>query len=78
MRTAPTLAIIDDAGPIARLEGELARAREGLRRRETLLSMGEIAAGVAHDLGNTLGALQIRTELDRARAGSSPRSSAST
>ncbi len=63
VRTGPTLAIIDDAGPIARLEGELARAREGLRRRETLLSMGEIAAGVAHDLGNTLGALQIRTEL---------------
>ena len=40
------------------------RARaHGLRRRETLLAMGEIAAGVAHDLGNTLGALQVRAAL---------------
>src|SRR5206468_955281 len=53
----------DDAGPAAQLEDELERARDGLRRRETLLAMGELAAGVAHDLGNTLGAIQIRAEL---------------
>ena len=57
------LAIIDDVTAIARCEAELARARHGLRRRETLLAMGEIAAGVAHDLGNTLGALQVRAAL---------------
>src|SRR5438270_9636402 len=62
-RHGTVLAIIDDVTAIARTEAELARARHGLRRRETLLAMGEIAAGVAHDLGNTLGALQVRAAL---------------
>jgi signal transduction histidine kinase len=62
-RHGTVLAILDDVTAIARTEAELARARHGLRRRETLLAMGEIAAGVAHDLGNTLGALQVRAAL---------------
>ncbi len=62
-RNGTVLAIVDDITALARTEAELARARHGLRRRETLLAMGEIAAGVAHDLGNTLGALQVRTAL---------------
>ncbi len=62
-RNGTVLAIVDDVTALARTEAELARARHGLRRRETLLAMGEIAAGVAHDLGNTLGALQVRAAL---------------
>ncbi len=62
-RQGTVLVIVDDVTALARTEAELARARHGLRRRETLLAMGEIAAGVAHDLGNTLSALQVRAAL---------------
>ncbi len=62
-RNGTVLVIVDDVTAIARTEAELAQARHGLRRRETLLAMGEIAAGVAHDLGNTLCALQVRAAL---------------
>ncbi len=62
-RNGTVLVVVDDVTAIARTEAELAQARHGLRRRETLLAMGEIAAGVAHDLGNTLCALQVRVAL---------------
>ena len=48
------------AEEIRRLEGvnsELIGAREELLRAETLAAMGRLAAGVAHEIGNPLGAI---------------------
>lgn len=46
-----------------RAEQELARARESLARREHMRGLGEMAAGVVHDLSGTLNAMRLRLDL---------------
>src|SRR6476469_9342318 len=49
--------------PRPALEAELAPAREALARSQQLSAVGELSAGIAHDLRNTLGGVLLRLEL---------------
>ncbi|MGE5049685.1 MAG: sensor histidine kinase [Deltaproteobacteria bacterium] len=53
-RHAPVLLIAEDVTEHARHDSELEHSREALLRRERLRVLGELAASIAHDLGNTL------------------------
>ncbi|WNG17258.1 sensor histidine kinase [Cystobacter fuscus] len=46
-----------------RSEQELAQARAALAEQEHLRGLGELAAGIVHDLNNTLNAMRLRLEL---------------
>lgn len=48
------MAVAEDVSEQARREHELVRTREALLHRERLHVLGELAASIAHDLGNTL------------------------
>jgi len=48
------LVIAEDVTDHARRDQELARTREAMLHRERLRVLGELAAAIAHDLGNTL------------------------
>jgi C4-dicarboxylate-specific signal transduction histidine kinase len=52
---------------MTRVNRELADARESLLRSEKLATVGRLAAGVAHEVGNPLGAISGYTEVARAR-----------
>jgi C4-dicarboxylate-specific signal transduction histidine kinase len=58
------------AQKVSELEGvnvELLRARESLLRAERLATLGRIASGIAHEVGNPLGAISGYVELARDR-----------
>ena len=48
------LVVAEDVTEHARRDQELSRTREALLRRKRLRVLGELAASIAHDLGNTL------------------------
>lgn len=48
---------------VARLQRELAEANSQLRRSKQLAALGEMAAGIAHELRNPLGSIQLYVQL---------------
>ena len=48
---------------VERLQAELAEANERLRRSRSLAALGEMAAGIAHEIRNPLGAIGLNAEL---------------
>jgi signal transduction histidine kinase/ActR/RegA family two-component response regulator len=60
------LAMITDVSAEVRRVRELERMRTAMEAQERLRAVGELASGIAHDLNNTLHALQLR--LSRLRA----------
>jgi signal transduction histidine kinase len=54
---------------LERANAELVRARESLLRAERLATVGRLASGIAHEVGNPLGAITGYVELARDRLG---------
>jgi signal transduction histidine kinase len=50
---------------VERLQGELAEANERLRRSRSRAALGEMAAGIAHEIRNPLGAIALNAEMLR-------------
>ena len=48
---------------VARLQGELAQANEQLRRSRALAALGEMAAGIAHEIRNPLASIQLYVQM---------------
>ena len=48
---------------VVRLESELAEANEQLRRSRELAALGEMAAGIAHEIRNPLASIQLFAEV---------------
>lgn len=65
MDTAERLQSTHDAlqDQVLRLERELAEANAQLRRSRELASLGEMAAGIAHEIRNPLASIQLYTEV---------------
>ncbi len=65
METAERLQSTHDAlqDQVLRLERELAEANAQLRRSRELASLGEMAAGIAHEIRNPLASIQLYTEV---------------
>jgi signal transduction histidine kinase len=57
------LVLVHDISEQVRAEQELTQAQQSLTEQEHLRALGELAAGVAHDLNNTLNAMRLRLEL---------------
>jgi C4-dicarboxylate-specific signal transduction histidine kinase len=65
---------VEKISELERVNLELLRARESLLRAERLATLGRIASGIAHEVGNPLGAISGYVELarDRLQRASSP------
>ena len=50
-------------GEVSRLNSELREANERLRRSQRLAELGEMAAGIAHEIRNPLGAIGLYSEM---------------
>ncbi len=50
-------------GEVARLQGELRRANDELERSRRLAALGEMAAGIAHEIRNPLGSIGLYAEM---------------
>lgn len=48
---------------VVRLQGELAEANAALRRSQSLAALGEMAAGIAHEVRNPLASIQLYAEM---------------
>lgn len=48
---------------VARLQSELAEANDQLRRSRSLAALGEMAAGIAHEIRNPLGSIQLYVQV---------------
>ncbi len=48
---------------VASLKSDLAQANERLRRSRSLAALGEMAAGIAHEIRNPLGAITLHAEM---------------
>src|SRR5207253_5749649 len=59
-RTRSVLVLIDDATNDARAEAELMALRERVAHQDRLRILGEITAGIVHDLGNALNGMVLR------------------
>lgn len=70
----PTLEFATLAASVNHMTGRLLEGRAELARVEKLASVGRLAAGIAHEIGNPLGAINayahlLRSRLDPERAG---------
>jgi two-component system sensor histidine kinase HydH len=59
---------------VERLQGELAEANERLRRSRSLAALGEMAAGIAHEIRNPLGAIALNAEMLASDVAGNPQS----
>jgi len=59
-------------GEVARLRAELSDANERLQRSRRLAALGEMAAGIAHEVRNPLGSIRLYAEMLVADLGSMP------
>lgn len=58
-------------GEVSRLQGELHEANRRLERSRRLAALGEMAAGIAHEVRNPLAAIALHAEMLRADLGES-------
>jgi len=70
--------LADKVAELERANANLVRARESLLRAERLATLGRLASGIAHEVGNPLGAITGYVELarDRLRVGDDGRDAA--
>lgn len=64
--------LADKVAELERANAELLRARESLVTADRLATVGRLASGIAHEVGNPLGAITGYVELARARLRATP------